>query len=44
MMSKAILEGDVWQKAEAAWMRSGFWFAFESIVLAMAKDEDLEKR
>ena len=44
MMSKAALDGVVWQEAEKAWMRNGFWFAYEKIVLAMAMDEDLKKR
>ena len=44
MLSKAILKDEVWEAAESAWMRNGFWFAFESIILAMSMDDDLQKR
>ena len=44
MMSKAILTGKAWEEAKAAWLRNGWWYGYESIILAMVKDEDIKTR
>ena len=43
-LARDVLDDENWEKSEKVFLNNAYWAVYESIILAMSKDEDIKKR